>query len=228
MNRKKTFPAPKAAAFTQDRSIQTACYFTAGTLLKNIAPKVANADFKKLAEIAPELIENNWFKPLREVGVELNDFYGKNQFFYSIGGIRNLKPPMPVVPEVKLPEYDGKTETLVTLADIEFRKMQCGEDSWSGPQVTTAIFEGVKIKDFLADIGCPNATGLTVYHSDSEWYKEPFEYSAELIQEDGSLIAWIQNKTEIVKNSTTFVALVCENGGVNDMCSSIAKIVVHQ
>lgn len=133
-------------------------------------------------------------------------------------------------------EIDGGESTTYTIEQAkahELTKIYAsyrygGEDSWSGPQVTTAIFEGVKIKEFLADIGCPNATGLTVYHSDSEWYKEPFEYSAELIQEDGSLIAWIQNKTEIVKNSTTFVALVCENGGVNDMCSSIAKIVVHQ
>ena len=144
----------KAAAFTQDRSIQAACYFTAGTLLKNIAPKVANADFKKLAVIAPELIEKNWFKPLRKVGVKLNDFYGKNQFFYSIGGVRNLKPPMPEVPEVKLPEYGGTTETLVTLADIEFRKMHCGEDSWTEPQIMYAYYLAGKRGNARGFAGC--------------------------------------------------------------------------
>ena len=133
-------------------------------------------------------------------------------------------------------EIDGGEATTYTLEQAEAHELTKiyasyrygGEDSWSGPQVTTAIFEGVKVKEFLADIGCPDATALTVYHSDSEWYTVPFEYDQTLIQSDETLIAWIQNKTEIVKNSTTFVAFVAKDGGVDDMCSSIAKIVVHQ
>lgn len=148
----------KAAAFTQDRSIQAACYFTAGTLLKNIAPKVADADFKKLAKIAPELIEKNWFKPLRKAGVEMNGFYNRSFFCYSTGGIRNLKPDMPVIPEVKLPENDGKPETLLQLANAEYQKLKNWQNSWTPEQIRYAFYLAGKKGNANGFIGCAKIT----------------------------------------------------------------------
>ncbi|MBR6763750.1 MAG: hypothetical protein IKM13_08395 [Clostridia bacterium] len=132
-------------------------------------------------------------------------------------------------------EIDGGESTTYTIAQAkehELTKVYCSfryaaTESVDSPQVTTAIFEGVKVKDFLADIGYPDAKGLTVYHSHTDYYKVPFEYGEELIQDDGTVLAWIQNKTEIIKNSSTFVAFAATNGGVNDFCSSITKIIVH-
>lgn len=132
-------------------------------------------------------------------------------------------------------EIDGGESTTYTIEQAKAHELtkiyasyRYGNDgSVNGPQVTTAIFEGVMVKDFLADIGCSNATGLSVYHSDTDYYKVPFEYDEELIQDDGTILAWIQNKTEIIKESTTFVAFAAANGEVNDLCSSITKIVVH-
>lgn len=134
----------KAATLTQDRSIQAACYYTAGTLLKNIAPKVADADCKKLLEIAPELTRKNWFKPLRDVSAELQAFYRRKYFCYGIGGIRNLNPAMPVVPAVKLPVIvegkDTATEidaaTLFRKAVEEFEKV---ESNWTVEQLQYAF-----------------------------------------------------------------------------------------
>ena len=132
-------------------------------------------------------------------------------------------------------EIDGGEATTYTLEQAEAHELtkiyasyRYGNDgSASGPQVTTAIFEGVKVKEFLADIGCPDAKSLSVYHSDTDYYTVPFEYGEELIQSDETILAWIQNKTEIIKESATYIAFAAADGGVNDLCSSISKIVVH-
>ena len=109
---------------------------------------------------------------------------------------------------------------------VSFRYMATESDPT--PQVATAIFEGVKVSEFLEDIGCPNATSLEVYHTHTSYYTEPFVYDEELIHSDGSLLSWIQNKKDVIKNSTSFVAFTAKDGGVDDVCHSIAKIVVHQ
>ena len=120
----------KAATFTQDRAIQAACYYTAGLLLRIPAREIAEADFKKLAQIAPELTRKNWFMPLRGVPPEVQAFNNRKVFTYSVGGIRNLKLPLPVVPAVKLPVIvEGKdtateidTEELFLAAVKEYAK----------------------------------------------------------------------------------------------------------
>lgn len=132
-------------------------------------------------------------------------------------------------------EIDGGESTTYTIAQAkehELTKIYCSfryaaTESVDSPQVTTAIFEGVKVKDFLADIGYPDAKALTVYHSHTSYYSVPFEYGEEIVQDDESILTWIQNKTEIIKNSSTFVGFAAAKGGVNDFCSSISKIVVH-
>lgn len=138
--------------------------------------------------------------------------------------------------DFKIPvEIEGGESTTYTIdqaKEHELTKIYCSfryaaTESDPTPQVTTAIFEGVKVKDFLADIGCPDAKSLTIYHTNTNYYTVPFEYGEELIQSDETILAWIQNKTEILKNSTTFVGFAAKDGGVNDFCSSISKIVVH-
>ena len=70
----------KAADMTDDRNIKVCALWTAGTLLKNRAPKIADIYLKKLLAAAPELTENNWFKPLSKVSVSVREFYARTHF----------------------------------------------------------------------------------------------------------------------------------------------------
>lgn len=94
------------------------------------------------------------------------------------------------------------------------------------PQVTTAIFEGVLFQTVLDDIGYPDAKSVTVYHTDTEYYK-PFEYDSDIIHSEDTIIAWIQNKTSVIANSDTYVGFAAAQGGVDDLCLSVSKIVIH-
>ena len=131
-------------------------------------------------------------------------------------------------------EIDGASSTTYTLSQAknhELVKIYCSfryasTTPTSNPQVTTAIFEGVRFSDFLADIGYPEASSVTIYHTNTNYYA-PFEFDYDLIHDPGSIITWIQNKKEIIKDSDSHVGFASEQGGVEDMCHSIAKIVVH-
>lgn len=132
-------------------------------------------------------------------------------------------------------EIDGADATTYTIEQAKahdlaktyasFRYMATEADPT--PQVTTAIFEGVLFREFLADIGYPEAQSVSIYHTNTSYYKVPFEFDYDMIHSDNSLLAWIQNKNDVIKNSETHVAFASKDGGVNDVCHSIAKIVVH-
>lgn len=94
------------------------------------------------------------------------------------------------------------------------------------PQVTTAIFEGVIFQSVLDDIGYPDADSITVYHSDTDYYS-PFEYDSDIIHDEETIITWIQNKTTVIANSDTYVGFASAKGGVDDLCLSVVKIVIH-
>ena len=131
-------------------------------------------------------------------------------------------------------EIDGGESTTYTLAQAKahkivkiycsYRYVSTAPDT--NPQVTTAIFEGVRFSDFLADIGYPEASSVTIYHTNTTYYP-PFEFGYDLIHDDESIITWIQNKKELIKDSDSHVGFAAAKGGVNDMCHSIARIVVH-
>ena len=132
-------------------------------------------------------------------------------------------------------EIDGAESTTYTIEQAKTHELAKTYASYRAmasadrtePQVTTAIFEGVLFRDFLADIGYPEAQSVTVYHTNTSYYTDPFEYDYDLIHSDNSVLAWIQNKTEVINGSTSYVAFASKDGGVNDVCHSIAKIVVH-
>ena len=131
-------------------------------------------------------------------------------------------------------EIDGASPTSYSLSQAkehELVKIYCSfryasTTPTSNPQVTTAIFEGVRFSDFLADIGYPEASSVTIHHTNTAYYP-PFEFDYDMIHHEGSIITWIQNKKEIIKDSDSHVGFASEIGGVEDMCHSIAKIVVH-
>ncbi|MBR0144560.1 MAG: hypothetical protein IJM21_10345 [Clostridia bacterium] len=131
-------------------------------------------------------------------------------------------------------EIDGGESTTYTLAQAKAHKIvkiYCSyrfvpRSSNTAPQVTTAIFEGILFSDFLADIGYPDASSVTIYHTNESYYK-PFEFDKEILNDPGSIITWIQNKKEVIAESDSYVGFAAANGGVDDMCHSIARIVVH-
>ena len=131
-------------------------------------------------------------------------------------------------------EIDGGSSTTYTISqakDHDIVKIYCSyrfmlRDATDAPQVTTAIFEGVRFSDFLADIGYPDASSVTIYHTNENYYK-PRDFDYDLIHDDESIITWIQNKKEVIANSDSYVGFASANGAVEDVCLSIAKIVVH-
>ena len=131
-------------------------------------------------------------------------------------------------------EIDGGGSTVYTLAQAKAHdmvKIYCSyrfvpRSSNTAPQVTTAIFEGIRFSDFLADIGCPDAQSVTIYHTNEAYY-QPFEFGREIINDPESIITWIQNKREVIAESDSYVGFAAANAGVDDMCHSISRIVVH-
>jgi len=133
-------------------------------------------------------------------------------------------------------EIDGGETTTYTYEDAlkhELTKTYCSyryaySGSGSNPQVTTSIFEGCKVSEFLADVGCQDATKIEIYHTNTKYYSEPFVFEPEVFNSEGSVICWIQNKKDVISNSESHVGFASSEGGVNDMCTSVAKIVIYK
>ena len=131
-------------------------------------------------------------------------------------------------------EIEGGNSVVYTLADAKAHdvvKIYCSyrfvpRSSNTAPQVTTSIFEGIRFSDFLADVGCPDASSVTIYHTNESYYK-PFEFDKDMIHDPESILTWIQNKREVIAESDSYVGFASAKGGVDDMCHSIARIVVH-
>ena len=102
----------RAAEYTDDPKLKGFCLWMAGTLLKNRDIKLADADFKKLFAIRPELTMNNWFKPLAKCGNDVKELYNRRFFITDPGKIGDFTPPLPEVRKVTLPANDGSAKAL--------------------------------------------------------------------------------------------------------------------
>lgn len=115
----------RAAEYTDDPELKGFCFWMAGTLLKNRDPKLAEADFKKLFAIRPELTENNWFKPLSKCGKEVKELYVR-RFFTGSPRVTAAILKLPEVKKVGLPPHDGSAKALfdtgVRLVSLGSRK----------------------------------------------------------------------------------------------------------
>jgi len=93
---------------------------------------------------------------------------------------------------------------------------------------TSFICEGIKMSDFLADMGKSDAASIT--YTGTDVYGEPFEASmtAEEMANEKVMIAWIYNKKDVFPDSTTHVAILDGSGTLDESlnCLSIEKIVI--
>lgn len=109
----------QAAEYTDDQKLKGFCFWMAGTLLKNRDPKLADADFKKLFAVRPELTENNWFEPLSKCGDEMEELY-ERRFFALSPRVTEAIMKLPEVKKVELPPNDGSAKELFDLGDRLF------------------------------------------------------------------------------------------------------------
>lgn len=92
----------QAAAFAPDNKLKSYCFYTAGTLLKNRAPKIAEKDFKSMAVLNPSLVEKNWFKRLSGTPDALRSFYSTPLHFVS--DLTAAVFEIPPAPKIKIPD----------------------------------------------------------------------------------------------------------------------------
>ena len=105
----------EAAKMTDDPRIKGFCFWKAGTILKYRDLALANDDFRALYAIMPELTEKNWFKPVEDVSTDVKAMDLRLSFFKSPDILLSWKCPMPVAPNIPLPENDGTPEALIKL-----------------------------------------------------------------------------------------------------------------
>ena len=132
----------QAAGYTDDLKLKGFCFWMAGTLLKNRDPKLADADFKKLFAVRPELTENNWFKPLSKCDNEVKELY-ERWFFALSPRVTEAIMKLPEVKKVELPPNDGSAVELLKLSerlyDPENRR-----GKYTHEQRTQALYAGFR------------------------------------------------------------------------------------
>jgi len=93
---------------------------------------------------------------------------------------------------------------------------------------TSFICEGIKMSDFLADMGKSDAASIT--YTGTDVYGSPFEatMNAEEMANEKVMIAWIYNKKDVFPDSTTYVAILDGSGTLDESlnCLSVEKIVI--
>ena len=135
-------------------------------------------------------------------------------------------------------EVEGADVSSYTRADAEkheLSKMTCsmmksvepGENG-TGSMQTSFLLNGITLREFLEDVGRPDAAKVTYYGKDL--YKNDVVFSIEddLIQSDKVMVGWIMNKTYLLFDSDTYVG-VFGAGTLADFtsCTSVSKIVIE-
>ena len=93
---------------------------------------------------------------------------------------------------------------------------------------TSFIMEGITLKEFLEDVGAPNATKLTYYGTNLYDEEVSFTVESEYLQSDEVVLGWILNKTELPFDSKTFVGIYAASSISDfDSCTSISKVVIE-
>lgn len=92
------------------------------------------------------------------------------------------------------------------------------------PQITTRRWDGVKVSDFLADVGVTDYTSLTFVDASGT----TLEIEKKICDNDGSVLAWVESKNSVIPESTTYVAFGSAVGGKYDIVYSLTKVIVNK
>ncbi|MCQ2445489.1 MAG: hypothetical protein MJ141_01210 [Clostridia bacterium] len=143
-------------------------------------------------------------------------------------------------------EVEGADVTEYTRADGEKHELskvygsvmkandQAGTNGTGSVQISF-ICEGITIREFLEDVGRPDATKVTYYgdvitFKGAEKYHTPMSCTIEgdLLKSDDVLIGWVCNKKDVLFDSDTYVG-VFASATVLDVVSncSVSKIVIE-
>ena len=94
--------------------------------------------------------------------------------------------------------------------------------------IKSFICEGIKMSEFLADIGAADAASLTFHGKDHEGKDVDVTIEGDDLQNDKVIVGWIMNKTEILPNFTeSYVGIFCDSSVSSfDCCCSVTDIEI--
>ena len=103
-----------------------------------------------------------------------------------------------------------------------------GGDIGDDQHVTSFLVQGIRLSEFLSDVGRPDAEKITCYGTDVNGRDISFTVSGELLSSEKVLLGWIRNKTELLPDTKTNVG-VFGSSSLADFtsCSSVSKIVIE-
>ncbi len=171
----------KAADLTDDPQLKGFCFWMAGTLLKYRDPKLANSDYRKLVQIAPTLIEKNWFKKRKDVPENIQQWSRQSFFIFGADRVAAWKPYLPEVEKVNLPENDGSLETLIKLGQELYEKTtHAGALEYKQAMYALSLAGQKGSAEGYFWCGVIQATGLSHYEPAIAYFKKALEIDPEL------------------------------------------------
>ena len=135
-------------------------------------------------------------------------------------------------------EVEGADVSSYTRADAEkheLSKMTCSMmksvepgDNGTGSMQTSFLLNGITLREFLEDVGRPDAAKVTYYGKDLYKNDVVFSIEGDLLQSKDVMVGWIMNKTYLLFDSDTYVG-VFGAGTLADFtsCTSVSKIVIE-
>jgi len=91
------------------------------------------------------------------------------------------------------------------------------------------IMGGILFSEFLADVGAESASKVTYYGHDIYGAEVVGTMTPEDMASADVLLTWIMNKTNALRDSETFVGIVCSGTYSSDFlcCLSVDKVVIE-
>ena len=138
-------------------------------------------------------------------------------------------------------EVEGAEKTEYTREEAEkhdhshiivsmYLQYETGPDG-NGIAGTTKSFrlDGITLKEFLEDVGAPNATKVTYYGKSFDDTDVIFTIEGDLISDEKVLVGWIMNKEQILPNFSQSYVGVFGASSLKDFtnCCSVYKIVIE-
>lgn len=123
----------------------------------------------------------------------------------------------------------GKTEYTLDMAKekketkIYAQARNTSTAAQGAPQVSSSIYQGVKVSDMLEQLGVTSFSSLTFVDTDGGKTEIP----ADLASDAGSIIAWKENLKNVISGSSSHVAFAASKGDVKQFVRSIEKIIVN-
>lgn len=101
-------------------------------------------------------------------------------------------------------------------------------ESVAGSGPTSLRVDGVLLKEFLADVGRPDATGVTYYGYDVYGEEMSYTLTPDELENDTIVIGWICNIDKLLPDTTTYVGIFGPNASTTFVaCTSLSKIVIE-